>query len=143
MKSSFYYTFGTIFIVFILITGCDKGKAGSEGNNAGAKEKSIAEVASRVILGAISAPDAEKGAAENNEGVGHYKEGHWKTSAKHFREAIAVGPKLAAAHYNLALALDRLGDHGGATEHFREALNLAPDDPKIKDSKTLKEHLGM
>ena len=129
--------------LFFLITGCDKGKTDSEGKNTDANEKSIADVASRVILGAITAPDTEPGAAENNEGVGHYKEGHWKTSAKHFREAITAGPQLAEAHYNLALALDRLGDHGGATQHFREALELAPDNPKIKDSKILKEHLGM
>jgi Flp pilus assembly protein TadD len=143
MKNSYYYTFWMLFIVGFLITGCDKGKTASEGKSKGANEKSIADVASRVILGAMTAPDTEPGAAENNEGVGHYKEGHWKTSAKHFREAIAAGPQLAEAHYNLALALDRLGDHGGATEHFREALRLAPENPKIKDSKILKEHLGM
>jgi len=143
MKNSHYYTFLILCSLFFLITGCDKGKTDSEGKNTGANEKSIADVASRVILGAITAPDTEPGAAENNEGVGHYKEGHWKTSAKHFREAITAGPQLAEAHYNLALALDKLGDHGGATQHFREALDLAPDNPKIKDSKILKEHLGM
>jgi tetratricopeptide (TPR) repeat protein len=143
MRNFYYYTFLLLNSLFLLITGCDKGKTDSEGKNTGAKEKPIAAVANRVILGALTAPDTEPGAAENNEGVGHYKEGHWKTSAKHFREAIAAGPKLAEAHYNLALALDRLGDHGGATQHFGEALNLAPDNPKIKDSKILKEHLGM
>jgi Flp pilus assembly protein TadD len=143
MKNSYYYTFLMLFIPLFLITGCDNGKTDSAGNKSGAKEKPIAAVASRVILGALTAPDTEPGAAENNEGVGHYKEGHWKTSAKHFREAITAGPKLAEAHYNLALALDRRGDHGGATQHFREALDLAPDNPKIKDSKILKEHLGM
>ena len=81
-------------------------------------------MANRLPVGALTASDTEPGATENNEGVGHYKEGHWKTSAKHFREAIAAGPKLAEAHYNLALTLDKLGDHGGATNHFREALGL-------------------
>ncbi len=142
MKNS-YYTFWVLFILGFLITGCDTGKTASEGKHKGVNEKSIADVASRVILGAMSVLDTEPGAAENNEGVGHYKEGHWKTSAKHFREAIAASPQLAEAHYNLALALDRLGDHGGATEHFGEALKLAPDNPKINDSKILKEHLGM
>ncbi len=143
MKKSFYYTFLIMVATIFLTTGCGKGTTNSEGKKPAGDEKPIAAVENLVIIGALTAPDAEPGAAENNEGVGHYKEGHWKTSAKHFREAIAAGPKLAEAHYNLALTLDKLGDHGGATQHFGEALELAPDNPKIKDSTILKEHLGM
>jgi len=143
MKKSFYSTFLIMVTTFFLTTGCDKGTTNSEGKKPAGDEKSIAAVENLVIVGALTALDAEPGAAENNEGVGHYKEGHWEISAKHFREAIAAGPKLAEAHYNLALTLDKVGDHGGATQHFGEALELAPDNPKIKDSKILKEHLGM
>lgn len=143
MKKSFYNMLLLIVTAIILATGCDKGTTTSEGEKSGENEKSIAAVGSLVNTGALTAPDTEPGAAENNEGVGHFKEGHWKTSVKHFQEAIAAGPKLAEAHYNLALTLDKLGDHGGATQHFKEALDLAPENPKIKDSKILKDHLGM
>ncbi len=143
MKKSFYATFLIIVTTIFLTTGCDKGTTKSEGKKPAEDEKSIAAVENLVIVGALTAPDAEPGATENNEGVGHYKEEHWKISAKHFREAIAAGPKLAEAHYNLALTLDKLGDHGEATNHFREALELGPDNPKIKDSQILKDHLGM
>ncbi len=143
MKKPIYGAFLIIATITFLTTGCEKGTTTSEGEKPAENEKSIAAVKSQVILGALTAPDAEPGAAENNEGVGHYKEGHWKTSVKHFKEAITAGPKLAEAHYNLALALDKLGDHGGATQHFKEALDLAPDNPKIKDSKILQDHLGM
>lgn len=143
MKKSFYYTFLIIVTTIFFITGCDKGTTNSEGKKPAEDEKSIAAVGNLVTGGALMAQDTEPGAAENNEGVGHYKEEHWKISAKHFREAIAAGPKLAEGHYNLALTLDKLGDHGGATQHFGEALELAPDNPKIKDSKILKDHLGM
>jgi tetratricopeptide (TPR) repeat protein len=143
MKNSFYDTFLMVVFAIIFATGCDKGATTSGGKKSTENEKPISAVKSQVMTGALLAPDTEPGAVENNEGVGHFKEGHWKTSAKHFKEAIAVAPKLAEAHYNLALTLDKLGDHGGATQHFGDALDLAPDNPKIKDSKILKDHLGM
>jgi tetratricopeptide (TPR) repeat protein len=143
MKNSFYYMFLVVVFAILFATGCDKGVTTPEGTKPAENEKPISAVKSQVISGALMAADTEPGAAENNEGVGHFKEGHWKTSAKHFKEAIAAGPKLAEAHYNLALTLDKLGDHGGATQHFGDALDLAPDNLKIKDSKILKDHLGM
>lgn len=142
MKKYYYDTFLIIVTAIFFTSGCDNGTTNSAGEKTSGNEKSISAVGNRVIVGALTAPDTEPGATENNEGVGHYKEGHWKTSAKHFREAITAGPELAEAHYNLALALDKLGDHGEATKHFRKALELAPDKPKIKDSKILKAHLG-
>ena len=41
------------------------------------------------------------------------------------------------------MSLDKLGTHGEATEHFRQAADLGPDNPKIKDSANLKTHIGM
>lgn len=143
MKNSFYEPFLIIVVIIFLTTGCDKASKNTEGKKPDENGKSIAAIGNLVNGGALMAPDTEPGALENNEGVGHYKEGHWETSAKHFKEAIAAGPKLAEAHYNLALTLDKMGDHGGATQHFKEALDLAPENPKIKDSKILKDHLGM
>ncbi len=143
MKNSFYYTLLIVALTIFTTTGCDKGATTSEGKKSTENEKPIAAVGNLVNSGALMAQDTEPGAAQNNEGVGHFKEGHWEISAKHFKEAIAAGPKLAEAHYNLALTLDKMGDHGGATQHFGEALKLGPDNPKIKDSKILKDHLGM
>jgi len=143
MKIPYFYTCIIVLFLFFLITGCDKGTTTSEGEKPVENGKPIAAIGDLANGGALTALDTEPGAAENNEGVGHYKEGHWKTSAKHFKEAIAAGPKLAEAHYNLALTLDKLEDHGGATQHFKEALDLAPDNPKIRDSQILKDHLGM
>lgn len=105
-------------------------------------EKSMVDIGSLATGGAIMAADTEAGATENNKGVEHYKEGHWDVAEKHFREAIAANSKLAEAHYNLALALDKLGNHGDATSHFKTALELGPDNTKIKDSQILKDHLG-
>jgi len=122
-----------------LINGCGQENTAVKGEMP--REKSIAEIGSLATAGCLLAPETEAGAAENNEGVGHFKEGHWQVSEKHFRDSIAVNPELAEAHYNLALTLDKLGNHGDATNHFRTALDLTPDNPKIKDSKILKDHL--
>ncbi len=143
MKNPFYYTFSIVVLAILFTNGCEKGATTSEGKKSTENEKPISAVGNKLLVGALMASDTEPGAAENNEGVGHYKEGHWKTSLKHFEEAVAAGPKLAEAHYNMALTLDKMGDHGGATKHFGEALKLAPDNPKITDSKILKAHLGM
>ena len=155
MKNSYYYTFLIVLTLVFFITGCDKGKTDSEAKKPAENEKPIenekpvenekpmADVGSLAHGGALMAPAEAAGAAENNEGVGHYKEGHWDVSEKHFNKAIEAGPDLAEAHYNLALTLDKLGNHGDATNQFRKALELAPDNPKIKDSQILKDHLGM
>lgn len=143
MKNYFYTTFLIVVAIFLITTGCEKGATTSEGKKSTENEQPISAVGDKLLIGALMAEVSEPGAAENNEGVGHYKEGHWKVSLKHFEEAVAAGPKLAEAHYNMALTLDKMGDHGGATTHFGDALKLAPDNLKIKDSQILKDHLGM
>jgi Flp pilus assembly protein TadD len=83
------------------------------------------------------------GRADNDEGVTHYKQGHWDVATEWFNKAIKADPKLAEAHYNLALALDKTGKHTEATAAFKKALELAPTNPAIKDSPILKKHVGM
>jgi len=82
-------------------------------------------------------------ANKNDEGVSHLKQEHWDVSAGHFREAIAADPNLAEAHFNLALALDEMGDHPAATEQFKTAKDLAPGNAKIVENEVLKKHLQM
>ena len=92
--------------------------------------------------GALLVPIETEGGPENNEGVGHYKEGHWDTAEKHFRKALETNPDLPEAHYNLALTLDKQNKHMDATNHFEAALDLDPDNPKIRDSEILQDHVG-
>lgn len=100
------------------------------------------------LAGAATAPALEasgdsSAAMHNAEGVKHYNKEHWDVAAEHFQEAVAADGNLAEAHYNLALALDKLGKHKDAVTHFKKALDLAPDNPKIAESEILKKHLGM
>ncbi len=141
MKSLFF-SFILLVPTIFLLNGCSQG-TGEKENTSKVKEKSLAEIGVLATAGTLMAPETEAGSAENSEGIGHFKEGHWEVSEKHFRKALEANPQLAEAHYNLALTLDKLGNHGDATTHFRSALDLAPENPKIRDSQILKDHLGM
>ena len=92
---------------------------------------------------AIMAPAGSPGRIENDEGVGHYQQGHWDVADEHFRKAIEAAPNLAEAHFNLALALDKQGKHEDATTHFKKAAELAPTNVQIAESPVLKKHTGM
>lgn len=92
---------------------------------------------------ALEAPAGAGDEGHNAEGIKHYNKGHWKKAEEHFRGAVKADPKLAEAHYNLALSLDKLGNHREATKYFGSAFKLAPDNSSIAGSKILKGHLGM
>ena len=91
----------------------------------------------------LEVPDGSEDQGHNAEGIKHYMKKHWDVAEEHFREAVKADKKLAEAHYNLALSLDKLGRHGEASAQFDKALKLAPDNPDIAESGILKAHLGM
>ncbi|NKB82595.1 MAG: tetratricopeptide repeat protein [Nitrospirales bacterium] len=143
------FSLGVLVLGMLVGSGCDSGQYGKETKTEPKVESKAMETAKAPmteevskVKGALMAPEGVAGAAENDEGVGHYQQGHWDVAQEHFNKALAANAGLAEAHYNLALALDKLGDHGTATNHFKKALELAPDDPKIKDSGILRAHVG-
>lgn len=131
---------GLAFVLLTFVVACEsrepygESKKAEQGHEAG--EAGGAETA-------ISAPASSPGRMENDEGVDHYSQGHWDVAEVHFRKSLDVDPGLAEAHFNLALALDKLGRHGDATKHFKKAAELAPKNPKIAQSKILRAHIGM
>jgi len=92
---------------------------------------------------ALKAAVGSKAEGHNKEGIEHYNQGHWDIAKKHFMEAAKADPQSAEAHYNLALTLDKSGDHKGATEHFKQAFDLGKNSPDIQNSGILKAHLKM
>ena len=87
-------------------------------------------------------PGADPGAAKHNaEGIEHYNLGHWDVAKEHFEAAVNADPKLAEAHYNLALAFHKLGAHAEATAHFKKAAELAPSNTAITDSSAYGSHV--
>ena len=79
----------------------------------------------------------------NKEGIEHYDQGHFDVALKHFQAGAKEDPQSAEAHYDVALALDKLGDHKAATEHFKKAAELGKNNPEIENSGILKAHLKM
>jgi tetratricopeptide (TPR) repeat protein len=150
---------GTAFLFLTVVAACESGKpteetkkedkapaeAMKEGEPAGGEVKGEAKKEEAMPAGeakALMAPAGSAGLKENDEGVGHYEKKHWDIAEGHFRKAIKGDGKLAEAHYNLALSLDKLGKHEEATTHFKKSAELAPKNPKIVDSPILKKHTG-
>lgn len=99
----------------------------------------------RAIAGSeevLRAPDTSPGYADNAEGIEHCEQGHWDLAAHHFRKAITADPDLAEAHFNLALAMDKLGKPHDTRAAFKKAVELAPDDPRMKDASMLKQSIS-
>jgi Tfp pilus assembly protein PilF len=91
----------------------------------------------------LKGASGSKAEAHIATGIEHYGKGHWDVAKKHFSEAAQADPQSAEANYDLALALDKAGDHKGATEHFQRAQTLGKDNTQIQQSEILKKHLKM
>ena len=68
------------------------------------------------------------------EGDRLFKTGDWTGAGQAYQAATAQQPDLAEAHYNLAVALERMGNKDEARKHYVTAANLAPGNKVIWDS---------
>ena len=90
-------------------------------------------------LPAGSNPEANM---HNEEGIKHFNQGHYKVALKHFKEAAAVDSSIAEIHFNEAVTLDKMGQHGEATMHFKAAKKHAKGNEAIINSPILNAHIG-
>jgi Flp pilus assembly protein TadD len=122
-----------MFFVLVSVVSCDTSQTGGGGTRkAGASADAP-----------LFAPASSTARTDNDEGVGHYQQGHWDVAMGHFQKAVKADPNSAVVRYNVALTLDKMGKHEEATQAFKKALDLAPNDPVIKDSEILKKHVTM
>ena len=77
----------------------------------------------------------------NDEGILHYKKGHFDEALKHFDAALNINPKCGEGNFNKALTLDKLGRHKEAAEFFSHAKHHAMGNEKITHSKILGAHI--
>ncbi|MEW6246708.1 MAG: tetratricopeptide repeat protein [Nitrospirota bacterium] len=116
------------------IAACDSGSLPGD-----PKKETTAPLGDAALLAASSSP----GQADNDAGVEHYKERRWDLAEQQFRKAVQADEKLAEAHYNLGLTLDKLGDHEGAAAAFKKVTELSPKNSPLRESVILKEHVGL
>jgi Tfp pilus assembly protein PilF len=62
------------------------------------------------------------------------REGLWKEAAYRYQKAFAAGKNSAALHNNLAVAYENLGQLDEAETEYQKAMQLAPNDSRIKDN---------
>ena len=125
-----------VLVGFVSVMGCSGEKEASKASEP--KDSMVSLPEGPLALPAGSNPEANK---HNDEGISHYKEGHYDVALKHFREAGKIQSEPGEIHFNEALALDKLGDHGSATEHFKVAQQNANGNVLILESKILLAHV--
>jgi Flp pilus assembly protein TadD len=64
----------------------------------------------------------------------------WAGARDAYLATIRSDQSLAEAHYNLALALERLGEKAEARKHYVAAANLAPGNKVIWDAPPLRKY---
>ncbi len=100
-----------------------------------------------VFAGALKFPMQEGSNAgahkHNEEGISHFNQGHYDVALKHFQVASKIDPSVGESHYNEALCLDKLGQHGEATNHFYAARKYAHGNEAILYSEILNAHAPM
>ena len=71
-------------------------------------------------------------------GTEAYQAKQFAEAKSYFDQAVRAAPDSGPAHYNLALALNAVGETEQAHQQFIEAANLAPGDKVIWDSPALR-----
>jgi Flp pilus assembly protein TadD len=122
----------------ITTVSCDSQKPFAPAAKTDTAATASAPVSDGALISAVGSP----GQADNDEGVSQYKQGNIDVATDRFQKALKSDPKSAEAQYNLGLSFDKLGKHDEATAAFKQAVELAPTNLSIKDSPTLKKHLG-
>ena len=130
--------FFLVLVVFVFGMGCSGEKDTSKVPDPKESKDVLVSLPERPLnLPAESDPEAN---THNEEGISHYKEGHFDIALKHFREAGKIQSEIGEIHFNEALALDKLGDHGDAAKHFKVAEENANGNTLILESKILLAH---
>lgn len=80
-----------------------------------------------------------KAASFMSEGDRLFQAKDWAGASQAYEAAVGQQADLAEAHYNLAVALDRMGNKAEARKHYMTAANLAPGNKVIWDSPPMRE----
>ncbi|MFQ5672867.1 MAG: hypothetical protein ACE5G9_07225 [Nitrospinales bacterium] len=76
----------------------------------------------------------------NNEGIAEWNKGNFEGALMHFQMASKIDGAVGESHFNEALCLDKLGEHGAAAMHFKAARANAHGNLNILQSGILNAH---
>ncbi|WP_447602873.1 tetratricopeptide repeat protein [Nitrospira sp. Nam80] len=76
---------------------------------------------------------------EMDRGNGLFASQDWTGAREAYVAVLGMDPSLAEAHYNLALALDQMGEKAEARKHYVTAANLAPGNRVIWNAPPLRK----
>ncbi len=132
-----------LFLLVLICLPLGLGCYGDYGEKKASKTSDSGNSAVSLPEGPLVLPEGANAEANmhNEEGISHYKEGHYDVALKHFREASAIDSSTGEVHFNEAISLDKLRDHGGASEHFKVAQQRANGSTLILESKILLNHV--
>jgi len=91
-------------------------------------DKAIAE--SQKVLARKGSSDTARADAQMTVGYAYLKTGEFDQSEQAYRAAVALQPKSAASHYNLAIALKMKDQIEASEEEFQRAIDLDPALPE-------------
>lgn len=97
----------------------------------GCASESKGKVREPLALSPSAPPTAQQYAAQGNSA---YLAGQYDQAKALFAQAVSAAPNSGEAHYNLGLALFKLGDTDAAREQFFQAGALSPGNKIIWDS---------
>jgi type IV pilus assembly protein PilF len=66
--------------------------------------------------------------------VGYYRQGQMSVALDEIRQALQADPNLIDGYSMAALIYMNMGETRAAEENFKKAMNLAPDDPELKNN---------
>ncbi len=76
----------------------------------------------------IKFEESDDAAIQNFQlGARYYHNGSYQIARERLERALELDPKLAEAHYTLALTYEQLGNPRLAKEHYRQAVRVAPN----------------
>ncbi|MFO0773951.1 MAG: hypothetical protein U0172_04705 [Nitrospiraceae bacterium] len=88
----------------------------------------------------LDARASQQAVSLNEGGAAAYEAKQFPEAKALFEQAVAAAPEVGAARYNLALALNALGETQAAHDQFLEAATLEPGNKVIWDSPALRPY---
>lgn len=94
--------------------------------------RASAALAAVLALASCSSSPREDWKSQKSYGAQMARKGFWREALFRFQKAATIHPEDAEIQNDLAVAYESLGETAKALTAYKKAIELAPNDPKIK-----------